>query len=283
MSFITLTGNGRGLSTDLWTGFDVENCLFGNENIGYGVKPNFACVNYAVDAAVPTVLYGSDGSLAYKDANMSIDQLDVAGGALRISGATQNEEAWVRWGGADGAPFVVSDTAAASFDLVMEVAFRPTYTAAWTDLEFFIGLVEKDYGPADFIANGGGLAQKSYLGFHQDAGDHLDIVYGKNAGAGVVHEASWKTLTSGTWYHLGFKFDASTLTITPWWGTGDRSTVAMASDNTSLIASTAIDDADFPDGVEVAPVVGMKCMNAGVGGSLDVRLLACAQLAPAAD
>ena len=100
-----IAGNGRGLSSGLWTDFDADSIFIdGDENVGYGVHPNFASIDFAVDAAAPTVLYGSGGARGYADStSASISPIaSLMGGALRCAtGTTQYEEAWVQWGGGE--------------------------------------------------------------------------------------------------------------------------------------------------------------------------------------
>lgn len=279
---------GRGLTFDLWKNFPL-NEMFGpfGEHVGYYVKPNLASVDYAVDAAAATVLYGSDGSRGYIDStNAAIRQITgTVGGGITIFNSTDNEEAWLQWGGATGAPFIISDTAANLRELIFEFAFKVN-SVTDDKFGFFIGLAEEGSAGADFITDAGALKDADYFGFFRDEadGDALDIVYKKNGQTAVTHKGDWKTIAADTWYHVGFRYNAANKVITPWFGTGDRSTTKMAPDTDNVITASDISSSTdiFPDGEELAPIVGLKSAHAD-DAQLDIRLACCAQLAPAAD
>lgn len=284
-SNLALTGNGRGLSTNLWDDFDAVGVFIAqNENIGYGVKPNLRSFDVAVDAAVPTVLYGSEGARGYIDTGAVIQQLPaVMGGGLRfVTDGTQYDEAWLQWGGSGGSPFMISDTLANNRELVFEAATRMTTTVSAEDIDVFVGLAEEGSAVADMIANDGGMADKDLIGFEFTTGENANWVYRKNGQAVQTPGSSWQTLVNNTWYHFGFRFDTDSDSITPWFGTGDRTTSAMNPDKTSQITSADIAAATFPDGEGLSPIIGVK-NQLGVAVTLDFRLLACGQLAPAAD
>jgi len=281
----TIAGNGRGFSTDLWYGFDVDSIFIDrDENVGFGIHPNFACFDRAVDAAAPTVFYGPDGARGYADStSASIAQIAaLMGGAVRLAtGATQYQEAWLQWGGATGSPFVISDTDAVNLDLRLEMAVRVS-NSAFANQALFVGLAEEGSAAADFITDLGAMADKDFIGWFLSGDNGLDFVYRKAGQAMQTHAASWKTLAIDTWYHFGLEWDTDTDTVTPWYGTGDRSTTPMAQDKTSIITSTTVATATFPDGSYMSPIIGTKGLGTA-NVQIDCRLLGVAQLAPAAD
>lgn len=292
MAVSLIRGNGRGLSTDLWSddysgmGDYTEDILVArNENVGYGIHPNLASVDFAVDAAAPTVFYGSEGARGYADGtSASISQLSGMGAGIRLSsGTTQNEEASVQWCGGAGAPFVISDTTAQNRAMVMEWAIRAT-AGSFANMAGFFGLAEAGQAGADFLVDTTGAIKSniSHIGWHWGADANVDWIYGANGAASQVHAATWKTLTTATWYHFGLIWDVVTDSVTPWFGTGDRLTTAMAADKTSLINSTTVATATFPDGEYMAPIFAVKGLGTA-DVTLDCRLMAIAQLAPAAD
>lgn len=281
---------GIGLSYPLWKNFPMlESLIFRDHNVGYGIYPNLASFDSAVDAGAATVRYGSDGARIYVDAGCAVHQLPGAnggiGGGIRMSTtAVDNVEAWIQWCGANGSPFIISDTAAEMRDLVFEACFRID-TVADAKCGFFIGLMESGCAAADTITDAGAMADKDFIGFwrREGDGDKLDIVYQKSGQTMVTHKADWKTIAADTWYHVGLRWDAGAKTITPWFGTGDRSTTKMAADTTNKILASDISSTTdyFPDSEALAPIVGLKNAT-NVQYNLDLRLLACAQASPAA-
>ena len=279
---------GAGLTQDLWKNFPKDEILtFRDLNSGFGVYPNLASFDVAVDAAAATVLYGSDGARGYIDSSSTIAQLTHAEGGvtggIRLFATADNEETWMQWGGALGSPFVISDTAAELRDMVFEVAFRVANITT-AKYGFFTGLMEEGSASADTIADDGTLADKDYFGFFKPEGNTsgIDIVYRKSGQTAVEHVGDWKTIAANTWYHMGFKWDSLAKTITPWFGTGDRSTTIMAMDRTNRVIGSDISDTTdiFPDSEGMAPIVGLKNAHAD-DAYLDIRLLACGQVAPA--
>lgn len=275
---------GRGLTYDLWKNFPLmEIMALRDLNVGYGVFPNLASFDSAVDAAAGTVRYGSDGARTYEDADSYIKQLKEVGGGLRIFNTTNNEEAWIQWGGDNGAPFRISDAAGEARELVFEAAIRFN-TVADDKGGFFIGLGEEGLAAADTIVDAGTLADKDLIGFFraEGDGDAIDIVYRKAGQALQTVKADWKTIAADTWYHVGFRYHQKNRTVKFWFGTGDRSTTIMDVDTDNTITAADIAAATFPDAELLAPLAGGKSASAD-DTYMDVRLLACGQLAPAAD
>jgi len=281
---------GRGLTYNLWKNFPLhEAVLFRDLNVGYGIYPDLVNFDSAVDAAAATVRY-ANGARISVDTSCTIAQLTGAqgghGGGIRLSTTTtDNVEAWIQWGGASGSPFRISNTAGAAKDLVFEFAFR-TSTVTDSKAGFFIGLMEEGCAAENTITDAGALADKDYFGIHrlEGDGDAIDIVYKKAGQTAVVHKADWQTIAANTWYHVGFRYDAKSRSITPWFGTGNRSTTPMAADLTNRLVATDISSATdiFPNGEGLAPIIGIKNAT-NETATLDVRLLCCGQVAIAAD
>lgn len=274
-----------GLTYDLWKNFPVGRILgLKDRSAGYGVMLDPSSFDCAVDAAAATVLYGTGGIRGYIDTGCTITQTTMAtggpGGAVRLATTTtDNIEAWIQFGGATGSPFRISDAATEAADLIFECEFRIS-SVTDTNCGFFIGLMEEGCAAADSITDAGALADKDYFGFHrlEADGDKLDIVYKKNGQTAVSHKADWKTIAAATWYRVGFRYDAASKSITPWFGTGDRSTTVMAPDKDNKVIATDIASATdiFPDAEGMSPIIGIKNAT-NVAYTLDIRVLACAQ------
>jgi hypothetical protein len=205
-------------------------------------------------------------------------------GATRIFATTDNQEAWMQ-GCNGGEPFVISDTAAESRDLVFECCFRAANITV-SKGGFFIGLMEGGLA-TDTIADAGTLADKDFIGLFKPEGNTsgVDLVYNKAGAGGVTtHVDDWKTIAALTWYNFGFRYDGRKNVVTFYWGTGDRSTTPMAPDesSTSIVTAADIAAATFPDSEYLAPIAGLKNAHAD-DYYIDLRLMACAQLAKAAD
>lgn len=275
---------GRGLSFNLWKNFPLFEILMGDANVGIGFFPDLMTNGPNIAVAQTTVVY-QNGFGCYTDSAEYIrptlaSEYDGPG-ATRLFATTDNQEAWIQ-GCNGGEPFVISDTAAECRDLIFECCFRvanvTTAKSGW-----FIGLMEGGLA-TNTIADAGTLADKDLIGIFKPEGNAttVDLVYQKSAGGVVEHKADWKTIAALTWYHFGFRFNAQSRIITPWWGTGVRATTEMAADTDNIITAANIATATFPDSEHMAPIAGLKNAHAD-DFYLDLRLLSCAQLAKTAD
>jgi hypothetical protein len=278
---------GMGLTYDLWKNFPVHQIFtLQDRNIGVGFNPDLRAngPNFGVNNT--TVVY-NNGFAGYTDSAEYIrptlaSEYD-AQGATRIFATTDNQEAWMQ-GCNGGEPFVISDTAAECRDLVFECAFRVANITI-NKGGFFVGLMEGGLA-TNTIADAGTMADKDYIGLFKPEGNTsgVDLVYNLSGQTMVTHADDWQTIAALTWYHFGLRFNAKNKTITPWWGTGDRDTTTMAADTDNVITASDISSTTdyFPDGEYMAPIAGLKNAHAD-DYYIDLRLLACAQLAKAND
>lgn len=280
--------DGRGLTGDLWKNFPVNEIFsLKDASVGLGVMLDPANPPYA---KASTSDLPSQGARCFTDATAIISGIPHAtydgGHGMRLFTSADNEAAEVQWCGG-GEPFVISDTAADVRELVMEWTFRLS-TITTNELGLFMGLAGVHAADGDFLVDNvptaatPGVADIDMIGFHMDHADTsgLDIMYQLAGQDAVVHEAAWKTLVINTWYTIGLRYRPVNHKLDIYWGTGDRTTAVAVDDNPIL--STDIDDATFPDGQGLAPMFAIK------GGTaddeyLDIRSMACAQLAYAAD
>lgn len=276
----------RGLTYELWKNFPAGEILVRKDaNVGQGCMLDPAASPYAPAGAGITSSAGS-GVKAFTDATTTVGGLlhsEYSGGTgMRVLVSADNDNGVVQWGGG-GEPFVISDTAADAKELVFECQFRVNTVTA-DDLAFFIGLAGAGACAADFFADGGAdIADLDVVGLahmHADT-TGVDVIYQDTGSAFTVHEADWKTIAANTWYIFGMRYNPVNTKLDLYWGSGDRSTTAFAKDDNPII-STDISDAVFPDGQGLAPVIAVKGGHAD-DKTLDIRALACAQVAYPAD
>jgi hypothetical protein len=275
----------RGLTYDLWKNFPLyETLILRDLSVGFGLYPQLAF--YTVEQGNNNVM-GSDGAQILKDTENTVASLTKAqgglGGGLRLGfHATDNHETYIQWG--KGSPFAISTTAAEDRELIFECAFR-TSTITNDQQGFVFGLAEEGCAAADFMNDTGGVpADKDYLLFwrKEGAGNKLDFSYRKAGQTRVDFADGWKTIVAETWYHAGFRWNPINRTIRLWFGTGDRSTTKMAPDDSKVITATHVAAATFPNGEGLCPIIGVKQAHA-TASTLDIRLLACGQLAAPAN
>ena len=265
-----------GRTEDLWRLFPWSEIVTDRDrNRGISIVEDFVSFDSAVDAAAATVRYGSGGQRIYVDASSTIAPVTgLLGGGLRIFATAVDEEAWIQWGGATGAPFSISDAIAR--DLALEVAFRCNVVDD-DAFGFFIGLMEEGCAAADTIADAGTMASKDFVGFFRPEGDgdSLDWVYRKNGAAMQTKKAKILTLAANTWYKIGFRFSPSGLSVTPWHGIGTGAT-PMTEDKTNKITTANIAAVLFPDAQTMNLIAGLKCESAE-DAYIDLRWAAVGQ------
>ncbi|MCU0962870.1 MAG: hypothetical protein MUF48_22470 [Pirellulaceae bacterium] len=280
---------GRGLAYPLWKNFPFNEVFIQKDtNVGYGWMMN--PMNLPNCPVNTTTVGDYNGFRCYTDSAEYIrptlaSEYDGPP-ALRLFATTDNQEAWAQ--ACNGAePFVISDTAAECRDLVFEVCFRAVNITV-TKGGFFIGLMEAGTAAENTIADAGTLADKDMIGLFKPEGNTsgIDFVYNKAGAGGVTtHVDDFATIAALTWYRFGFRFNAATRIITPWWGTGDNTTTAFKPKTTTatgIIAATSIAAATFPDSEYLAPLVGVKNAHAD-DYYIDIRSWAVGQLSKAAD
>jgi len=273
--------NGRGLTFDLWKNFPADEILIRKDsNVGIGCQLDVGASPYA--AASSTNIVAGSGARAFTDATSSISgltQAQYAGGAgMRMLASADNDAAELQLGGG-GEPFIISDTAADVKELVLECHFRVNSVTA-NDGAFFIGLASAQTLDGDLIAdNGAAPADVDLVGlFHAHADTTgVDMVYQKAGGGLITHETDFATIAADTWYVFGMRYLPQTKKIDLYWGTGDRTTMAISKDANPIV-STDIDDATFPDGEGLCPTFVIKGGHAD-DKTLDIRTFAAAQVA----
>jgi hypothetical protein len=123
------------------------------------------------------------------------------------------------------------------------------------------------------------------IGLYRNHADEagIDIVYQLAGQTGIVHEADWKTLAINTWYIFGMRYVPAAKKLDFYWGTGDRNSTTIVAKDDNPILSTDIGHASefFPDGQGLAPMIATKW--GGTAEYLDIRTMACGQLAYSAD
>lgn len=277
---------GRGLTYDLWKGFPMHEILIMKDaNVGLGCMLDPANPPHVAAATAATLGSSVRG---FTDATAIVSGLTHAayngGHGMRLFTSANNEAAEVQWCGG-GEPFVISDTAAHMRELIFEVQFRLDSITA-EDVGFFIGLAGAAAMDGDFLADNvadkDAIADVDLIGLFHDhpATTALDVIYQITGTATTEHEAAWKTLATNTWYKFGMRYRPVSKKLDLYWGTGDLDTKLAIDDNPIL--STDIAGADFPDGQGLAPTIAIKGGHAD-DVTLDIRAMACAQLAYAAD
>lgn len=282
----------RGLSATIWKNFPAHQILnLKNASVGHGVKLDAANPPFSA-ADTGTYTDGGSGVRTFTDNTAIIRGLTWAEGGpgVRFFTSADNDAAETQWCGG-GEPFIISDTAADKLELVYEVQFRLS-TITTNELGLFIGLAGTASMDGDFLeddvptADSPGVDDLDMLGIFMNHADTsgLDIMYQLSGSDAVTHEAEWKTLETDTWYIFGMRYKPTDEKVDFYWGTGDRSTTDVAVDDNPIdaddIASAGSDK--FPDGQGLAPVIAIK---GGTGNDeyLDVRTMACAQMAKDAD
>ncbi len=275
---------GRGLTYSIWKNFPTHEIFtLKDANVGHGVMFDPANPPYVSAAALNgPVRILTEGTSSV----MGLTWAQGGPGMRMLVSADNTDSAEVQWCGG-GEPFIISDTAADSLELVYEVQFRISTVTA-NEMGLFIGLAGRHAMDSNFLldnvpaANAPGVADIDMIGLFMDHADTtgLDIMYQIAGQDAVTHEAAWKTLTIDTWYIFGMRYKPSKK-IDFYWGTGDRTTTKVAIDDNPITATT-IATATFPDGQGLAPIIAIK---GGTGDDeyLDVRTMACAQLAKAAN
>jgi len=276
--------NGRGLTFDLWKNFPTDEILVRKDgSVGVGCKLDPAASPYAAASSTNTV--AGSGARAFTDATCSISGLTKAqysgGQGVRLLASADNQAAELQLGGG-GEPFVISDAAADVKELVFECHFRVDSITA-DDVAFFIGLAGAQALDGDFIAdNGADVADLDMVGLMSTHADTtgVDVIYQDTGSAFTVHKADFATIAVNTWYIFGMRYLPSTKKLDLYFGVGDRSTSLVKSSDP--IISTDIADGVFPDGQGLCPTIAVKGGHAD-DVALDIRTLACAQVAYAAD
>jgi hypothetical protein len=220
--------------------------------------------------------HGAMPYTGYIDTSNTIAQL-ATGGNLGIcqllTDATDNDEVWLQPGSASSVLGSINHASGTRGLVAFECRFR-VGSVADDVTAIFLGLAEEALAAADTKAdNTGAMADKDYIGFnsvHTNSGTtgtnaKLTFVYNEASGAGPITAiANVQTMVAATWYKVGFCYDPNAQAdkrITIYVDGVEQSTYVT---DTAITTST-----NFPDGEELAPLMGMK-NGSGAIGSLDL-------------
>jgi hypothetical protein len=194
---------------------------------------------------------------SYEDGSCLIAQDPTALGRLKLTvEATNNNEVWLQSCGGTGVLGKIGSSSPRKMWFEARVA-----TAQILAQNFFVGLSEEGLAAANTQADSGGaMADKDYLGFRvtEDAPSAVDIVFRKAGAGGEVEVlAAAHTLVASTFVNLGFVFD-------PVVGVAQR--IRFYVDGVKLgsyVTAAQVAGATFPNGEELAFLLGGKNNNAG--------------------
>lgn len=243
--------SGRGPSGALWGNVPFVE-TWADPDHGYGVFDDFMAFNGLLTTTVGD--YSSVAAYsAYQDGSNTITQLATeVGGVVSIAtDTTDNDESWLQMGGATGVFGKIASSSGKK--LVFETRIRVSTIAS---RNLFVGLAEEGFAAADAITDAGAMVTtKDFIGFRSLEGDAngLDTVYQKASQTTQVVKDDAQTLVAATWYKVGFVFDPN------YYRTSKA--IRFFIDGVELadgVASSALDDATFPDGEEMSVVWGVK-------------------------
>lgn len=207
---------------------------------------------YPVANNVGHYVGGGGAYKSYEDTGDAISQLATALGRLQISVAsTNNNESWLQSCGGTGVLGKFSSTAPKDMWFEARVATSQILTQ-----NFFVGLSEEGLAAADTITDAGALASKDFVGFQvlEDAPSKVDIIYRK-AGQSVVEVlAEAETLVADTFVNLGWTYKREI--------NGPKLRFYVDGVEAASVAASALSAATFPDGEELAFLIGGKNANA---------------------
>ena len=298
----------RGPSASIWAPFNTADFIR-NRDLGHETWSDFL----AGDTGPFIFWQGTDSTDIYGAA-------DLFGGVVRFSSTTDNDscgiltrgqfettngEVSVTLLGADGAGYLISDTAGAEGMLAFEVRYRMNSVTSGQS-NIFMGLVQPDQGGAvgEIISTANAMTDIDFIGFEitEAQPTTIDVIYNLGGGGGettVTNDvfgsttggitgttANTLTSTLGKWTKLGFLFNPNATRRTD--GTNqDRITFFVngeplnGSANIVDAGSTApgIAHSGFPDGRGMVPVVRLMSAD-GTTTTFDVDWIRCAQFFP---
>jgi hypothetical protein len=197
---------------------------------------------------------GSRGGhyLSYQDTSDVISQLATSIGRLSIAvAATDNNESWLQSCGGTGVLGKFSSTAPKQMWFEARVATSQILTQ-----NFFVGLAEEALAAANTITDAGAMASKDFVGFRalEDAPSKIDIVYRKAGQAETEVLAEAHTLVADAFVNLGWRYAREI--------NGPKLRFYVNGAQAATVAAAALAAATFPDGEELAFLIGGKNANA---------------------
>lgn len=248
----------RGLSPNVWKGFDLDQLLHGVG--GWAIFDDF--VNGPIVTAAAEAQYGDYKGFA--DTGGSVAAGDEVGGTLVFSSDGDDEGASL----AQRNPAFQLDVGSATGDFVMEMRFK-TSTITDTKHGIFAGLIDSATLSATVpIAAAGTLADENFVGFHrlEGDGDALDTVYKADGVTQVTVKEDAYTLTAATYVKVGIRKIGDVLTFfvngTP---LADTKTIPTA------------DGTDFPNDVRMGLVFAVLNATATTPGNSELDWWGAAQ------
>lgn len=241
-------GSNRGPSVALWKGCpfrDIEDWFVGKMivNDDFHNLPDLS-------ADANDDLYGS-----YIDTGDTIKMSATQpnGVVEFITDTSDNDECWLQAGGNAGATAVISNTAGAAFPLWYET--RVNVSAITDSLHnFFAGLMQEGRANADTITDAGAIGDFDCIGFRalEADGDEVNFVYQKETQTLQQKIDALHTLVADTFVKLGFFYN-------PFAKNNEQIAVFVNGvKQSTFVTKTNIDAATFPEGEEMAPIMGAK-------------------------
>lgn len=193
----------------------------------------------------------ADAGITVNPVANSVDYTGKAHGVLVVADAdADNDEAYIF----KPHPFAKFDYTQGGLKILYEVRFK--IETVNTGATWAFGLALASDVAAGFLADNTGelVATANFLGFHApDAtGNTIETVYQKASQTKVDVDTTAGSLVSNTYIKLGLVYDTNP---------GDGKAVKFFIDGVELpdyVATAALDDTGFPDGISVVPVVAYK-------------------------
>ncbi len=256
----------RGLSGSIWNQCPLDE-INKDPAYGHGFKTDLVSFGGTVTSNVGT--YAADGIGGIKSfedtTGTSILQLDntvseYAGGVIRgTMPATDNHQVSFEMGYGGGGSFIIGAGIKSFFEA------RIRLTTLTTELCFFVGLAEKGLSVNDglWADDATATGTKDLVGFciNSATATILRPCYG-TSGTATTLITTTQTLTSATWYKVGFYCDGTNLQF-----------FINGAKAGSAVATTAT---NVPDGVLLTPFWGMK-NGAATARTFDLDWMACYQ------
>ncbi len=209
--------------------------------------------DFTVNAPTFASATAQDGMITYQDTGVTIKPIATdENGVLQIAGAdASNDEGSIQFGVTTAVYAKVASTSGKKMAFEMRVKNNGS---ALTDAAFFCGLAEEASAVADILVDSTGVLKTTadFLGFRTlcASPSEIDTIYQKASQTPVEPDDNAGTLVLDTWIKLGLVFDP----------TDSAKAIRYYIDGVEVasVAASALDDATFPDGEEMALLVATK-------------------------
>lgn len=213
--------------------------------------------DFTVDAPTFASATAQLGMITYQDTGVTVAPLATDdNGVLQIAGAdADNDEGSIQFGVTTAVYAKIASTGGKKLAFEMRVKNN---SAALTDSAFFCGLAEEASAVADILVNNTGALKTTadFIGFRTlcASPSELDTIYQKASQTAVEPDDNVTTVVADTWMKLGLVFDP----------TDSAKAIRYYVDGVEVasVAASALDDATFPDGEEMALLVALKAGEA---------------------